>query len=319
MTRSLQAGRVVELDSVGLFADGAAVKRVGEETFRLSSMCVDEMVLVSTDEICTAIKDAFSDTRVVLEPAGALGVAGMKKWAKANLPTGVENPPVLVCIASGANMDFDRLRFVSERADSSESLLYCRIPETAGSFNKLVNCILPRNITEFCYRISEPHGGDAHIFLSFQALQGSGPHSEGTSDRQAVIANMENVGLHVVDLEHNELAKVHGRHMVGGRAARSLCQDEILIRFEFPERPGSLRLFLERLPPKLNVSLFHYRNHGSDVGRVLVGVQVAEEERQEFWKHIDLLGYHYTVESENTMYQAFLVRQPKTPDSTQGH
>jgi threonine dehydratase len=273
------------------------------------------MVLVSTDEICTAIKDAFSDTRVLLEPAGALGMAGLKKWAKANLPPNSPDPPVLVCIASGANMDFDRLRFVSERADSSESLIYCRIPETAGSFNKLASCIFPRNITEFSYRISEPYGGDAHIFLSFQALQGSSPHSMGSNDRQTVISNLEAVGLHVVDLEHNELAKVHGRHMVGGRAARSLCQNEILVRFEFPEKPGSLKLFLDRLPPKLNVSLFHYRNHGSDVGRVLVGVQVAEAERQEFWKHIDLLGYQYTVESENTMYQAFLVRNPKTIDS----
>jgi len=311
MTASLEAGRVVTLDSVGLFADGAAVKRIGDETFRLTQMVVDEMVTVSTDEICAAIQDAFFDTRIILEPAGALAVAGMKQWVKRNPrpahPASASGEqPAVVGICSGANMDFGRLRFVSERCDTSESLVHVTIPEEPGAFWRLYESVYPRNVTEFAYRIMAPAGAtppnDAQIFMSFQA------HSE--EDRQHVFAAWRKEGFGVEDLQDNELAKTHVRHLVSGRADRDLVEGEVLLRFEFPERPGSLRNFLEQLPRSCNVSLFHYRNHGADVGRVLVGLQVPAGAGNQFWAQIHKLGYHYVDETRNPVYRKLLTKEP---------
>jgi len=295
MTESLKAGEVVTLPFVGLFADGAAVRRVGDETFRLSQLVVDEMVTVSTDEICAAIKDAFVDTRVVLEPAGALAVAGLKKYAAQTKASG----KTFIGITSGANMDFDRLRFVSERADTSETLMCVQIPERPGAFLELYLNIWPRNVTEFSYRIS---GEPASIFFSFQ------PASPG--DEQAVTEKLAAAGFHPMDLGSNELAKTHMRHLVGGRAPDRLTKEEVLFSVEFPERPGSLRTFLEELPAGFNVSLFHYRSHGADVARVLVALQVPAQERPKLREYLEYLGsngYLWTEETGNEVYQQFLL------------
>lgn len=295
MTRSLEAGRVVELDAVGLFADGAAVRVVGDETFRLCQMVVDEMITVSTDEICAAIKDAFIDTRVVLEPAGALAVAGAKAYAKKYALEG----KTFVCITSGANMDFDRLRFVSERADTSESLIAVQIPERPGAFLEFYKHIYPRNVTEFSYRIS---GEPACIFMSFQAAS--------AEDKDRVMEGLGKAGFEPEDLGLNELAKTHGRHLIGGRAPAKLTEDEVLLRFEFPERPGSLLRFLEQLPADFNVSLFHYRSHGADVARVLVGLQVESKRRpklREYLDYLDTQGFAWREETQNIVYGHFLL------------
>jgi len=295
MKASLDAGHVVELPSVGLFADGAAVRKVGDETFRLCDMVLDEVVTVSTDEICAAIKASFIDTRVVLEPAGALGVAGMVKYAEAKGLTG----KTLVAIASGANMDFDRLRFVSERADTSETLISVEIPERAGSFIELYRHIYPRNVTEFSYRIC---GSAASIFMSFQAAS--------PEDKEEVLAGLSRAGFSPMDLGDNELAKTHGRHLVGGRAPARLTEEEVLFRFEFPERPGSLLRFLEALPSAFNVSLFHYRSHGADVGRVLAAMQVPAKDRAKLREYLEYLtskGYSWREETENEVYGHFLL------------
>jgi len=297
MTESLRAGELVELPMVGTFADGAAVKKVGDETFRLCQIVVDEMITVSTDEICAAIKDSFVDTRVVLEPAGALAVAGMTKYA---LET-ESKEKTFVAIASGANMDFDRLRFVSERADTSESLISVTIPERPGSFLQLYESIYPRNVTEFSYRLGGA-ASKANIFMSFQA--------SSADDRQGVIRTLEREGFEPHDLGDNELAKVHGRHLVGGRAPAEITGEEVLIRFEFPERPGSLKRFLEALPEKINISLFHYRNHGADVGRVLVGMLAPIDQRSELKAYLTKLsskGFTWREETTNDVYQEFLL------------
>jgi len=299
MTDSLARKQIVQLESVGLFADGAAVKKVGDETFRLCQMVVDEMITVSTDEICAAIKDAFVDTRVVLEPAGALGIAGMKQYAERFASSDLQKTYVVV--SSGANMDFDRLRFVSERADTSETILAVRIPESPGSFIKFYQIIAPRNVTEFSYRIS---GDPALIFMSFQAAS--------EADKQHVIDSLQREGMRPSDLGGNELAKVHGRHLASGRAPAQMTEDEILLRFEFPERPGALLRFLEHLPPGFNVSLFHYRSHGADVGRVLVALQVPGRERAKLREYLDYLsktGYTWREETENEVYNEFLLEQ----------
>mmetsp|Transcript_23050 Transcript_23050/g.64884 ORF Transcript_23050/g.64884 Transcript_23050/m.64884 type:complete len:600 (+) Transcript_23050:87-1886(+) len=295
MHDSLKAGKVVELASVGLFADGAAVRKVGDETFRLCQMALDEVVTVSTDEICGAIKFGFIDTRVVLEPAGALAVAGMVKYSKEHKLTG----KTMVAISSGANMDFDRLRFVSERADTSETLIAVEIPERAGAFIELYRHIYPRNVTEFSYRIS---GDPASIFMSFQA--GS------PEDKDIVLEGLTKSGFGHKDLANNELAKTHLRHLVGGRAPAKMTEEEVLFRFEFPERPGSLLRFLEALPADFNVSLFHYRSHGADVGRVLVALQVPLKLRPKLREYLDFLtsnGYTWREETENEVYSHFLL------------
>lgn len=294
MTTSIQAGKVVTLDSVGLFADGAAVKTVGEETFRVCSELVDDMVTVETDEICHAIKLAYNDARVVLEPAGALAVAGMKKYVDQHKIVGQS----LVAITTGANMDFDRLRFVSERADSSERALAVRIPEQPGTFRALYSLIWPRNVTEFSYRYEE--GAEANIYISFQ------PVMNIEKDFEGVVNSLQENGFSCMDMTNNELARVHVRHLAGGR---SNVSNERLFRFEFPESPGALQRFLLSLDMDWNVSLFHYRNHGDDFGRVLVGVQVPEG--AQIQKFLDKLGYRYFDETENPIYQSFLLPTAK--------
>lgn len=291
MTASLQKGEVVTLPSVGLFADGAAVKTIGKETFRVCSKLVDEMITVDTDQICNAIKLAYNDARVVLEPAGALGVAGMKKYIEQN-NISEQN---FVAITSGANMDFDRLRFVSERADGSERTLAVKIPEKPGSFRKLYSLVWPRNVTEFSYRFESE--SDAHILLSFQPLLNV------ENDFEEVMKELKNNSFECMDLSQNELAKVHVRHLAGGR---SVVPHERLFRFDFPESPGALQRFLLSLDITWNVSLFHYRNHGDDFGRVLVGIQVPEKCDGSLLKFLEKLGYSYKEETNNPAYKKFL-------------
>jgi len=291
MTTSIREGKLVSLDKVGLFADGAAVKTVGDETFRVCNALVDEMVTVDTDEICNAIKLSYNDARVVLEPAGALAVAGLKKYVNQHEIAG----QTMVAITSGANMDFDRLRFVSERADGSERTLACTIPESPGTFRALYSLIWPRNVTEFSYRFESE--GEAHIFISFQ------PVNSIENDFEGVMHALKDNGFDCYDLTHNELAKVHVRHLAGGRSG---VPHERLFRFEFPESPGALQRFLLSLDIDLNVSLFHYRNHGDDFGRVLVGIQVPEQARSTLQNFLDNLGYRYVEETENAVYQTFL-------------
>lgn len=290
MTTSIANGYLTTLDKVGLFADGAAVRKVGDETFRVCNTLVDEMLTVETDEICGAIKLAYNDARVVLEPAGALAVAGMKKYVTENKLTG----KTIVCITSGANMDFDRLRFVSERADGSERTLAVTIPESPGSFRALYNLIWPRNVTEFSYRFESE--GDAHILISFQ------PVLNIENDFDGIMHNLKENGFTCIDLSNDELAKVHVRHMAGGR---SRVANERLFRFEFPESPGALQRFLLSLDMNWNVSLFHYRNHGDDFGRVLVGIQVPGD-CDRLNSFLNNLGYRYTEETDSPVYQTFL-------------
>jgi threonine dehydratase len=291
MTASIKEGKVVTLPSVGLFADGAAVRTVGTETFRVCSTLVDEMIVVSTDEICSAIKLTYNDARVILEPAGALGVAGMKKYVETNDITG----QTLVAITSGANMDFDRLRFVSERADGSERTLAVTIPEEPGSFRTLYKLIWPRNVTEFSYRYES--AGAAHIYISFQ------PVMNIKNDFDGVMNSLNENGFICLDLSGNELAKTHVRHLAGGR---SEVPNERLFRFEFPESPGALQRFLMALDMDWNVSLFHYRNHGDDFGRVLVGIQVPEKCDKNLKAFLSTLGYRYTEETDNPVYPLFM-------------
>ena len=294
MTRSLKAGRRIKLEHVGLFADGVAVKEVGRETFRLCRELVDEMVLVDTDEMCAAIKDVFEDTRVVLEPAGALAVAGAKAWVERRGTRG----KTLVAVASGANTNFDRLRFIAEEAELGEhreALLAVTIPERPGSFRKFCNTLGGNNITEFNYRIADSR--EAHIFVGVEV--------NGRAQTERIVRNLRRHGLTTLDLSDNEMAKLHLRHMVGGRAP--FAEDELLYRFEFPERPGALMGFLSRMRSDWNISLFHYRNHGADYGRVLVGMQVPKTEMRQFRAFLRELGYPYADETRNPAYQLFLV------------
>jgi len=304
MTESLRSGEVTPLDSVGLFADGASVRVVGSETFRLCEELVDEMITVSTDEICAAIKTAFNDTRSVLEPAGALGIAGMEKYIEAKRngnPNHANDSDTYVAITSGANMDFDRLRFVSERADATETFISVLIPERPGSFQELYSKIYPRNVTSFSYRFKDDT--DAYIFMSFQ--------SKLNEDTSIILNDLDQSGYVVTDLSDNEMAKVHGRYLCGGRTSESntdATTNELLYRFEFPERPGALKLFLDTLSRSCgwNVSLFHYRYHGADIGRVLVGVQVKEEQMKDWELFLKDLGYSYHEENSNRVYRQFL-------------
>ncbi|WP_301297583.1 threonine ammonia-lyase, biosynthetic [Herbaspirillum rubrisubalbicans] len=298
MARSLKAGRRVALSDVGLFSDGTAVKLVGEETFRIAKELVDEVIIVDTDAVCTAIKDIFQDTRSIVEPAGALAVAGAKAYverAKASKkPIKGES---LITIACGANMNFDRLRFVAEMADAGEAreaVFAVTIPEERGSFRRFCETVGPRNVTEFNYRISDAKA--AHVFVGIQV---------SAADEAGKIArNFEKAGFGVLDLTHDELAKVHIRHLVGGKS--ELAGDELLYRFEFPERPGALMKFLSSMNPGWNISLFHYRNQGGDVGRILIGLQVPKKEMKELRAFLAQLGYRHWDETKNPLYKLFL-------------
>ncbi len=293
MHHSLKAGRRIRLDQVGIFADGVAVKQVGEHTFDLVRRFVDEIMLVDTDEICAAIKDIFEDNRTIVEPAGALAVAAMKRFVARERAHG----KVLVCINSGANMNFDRLRHVAERTEMGEkreALFAVTIPERPGSFLEFCRALEGRIITEFNYRLSSRT--EAHIFV------GIGIH--GPEEVRAIQAKLEARGYPTIDLMDNELAKLHIRHMVGGRS--SLVHDEVLFRFEFPERPGALLDFLNQSAGRWNISLFHYRNHGAAFGRVLAGLEVPPPERPELARFLDRLGYAYVDETDNPAYQRFL-------------
>jgi threonine dehydratase len=293
MTESLKLGKRVILEQVGLFADGAAVKQVGEHTFELCKKYVDEMIVVDNDAICAAIKDVFEDTRSILEPAGALSVAGLKAYVERENIHG----KTLVAIASGANMNFDRLRFVAERAELGEhreAILAVTIPEQAGAFKAFCSLLGDRNITEFNYRFSDPTA--AHIFVGL-AISNAGETGK-------LIADLAAQGLNAIDLTDNEMAKLHLRHLVGGRAPQ--VKNELIYRFEFPEKPGALMKFLESMGHDWNISLFHYRNHGADFGRVLVGIQVPPNEQTEFLAFLQNLGYPHWDETENPAYKLFL-------------
>jgi len=301
MARSLKARRRVVLDRVGLFADGVAVRQVGELTFRLCRELLDGMILVDTDRICAAIKDVFEDTRTILEPAGALAIAGAKAYVER---TGVRGKR-LVAVASGANTNFDRLRFVAERAEVGEhreAILAVTIPERPGSFKKFCARLGARNVTEFNYRIADSK--EAHVFVGVEV------HNRDETARIVKILARE--GLKTLDLSDDEMAKLHVRHMVGGHAPAGIrkgargAPDELLYRFEFPERPGALMRFLSNMRTDWNISLFHYRNQGSDYGRVLVGMQVPRGEMREFQRFLTALGYPYVDESNNPAYRLFL-------------
>ncbi len=294
MTAAFAAGAPVTLDQVGLFADGVAVRRVGDETFRLCRTLLDGIVTVTTDEICAAIKDIFDDTRAIAEPAGALALAGLRRHVeRRGAPAGP-----LIAINSGANINFDRLRHVAERAElgeRGEALLAVTIPEAPGSYRAFIALLGGRSITEFNYRYAM--GDLAHIFVGVKLRHGD-------QEKQQIIEILRQRGHAVTDMTDNELAKLHVRYMVGGRVAQ--LQDEVLYRFQFPERPGALLKFLEGLQADWNISLFHYRNHGADYGRVLAGIQVPKESHSLFFSFLDSLGYPYWDETANPAYRLFL-------------
>jgi threonine dehydratase len=298
MIQSVHAKKRLTLTDVGLFSDGTAVKLVGEETFRVSRALVDDYMTVDTDAVCAAIKDIFVDTRSIVEPAGALAVAAIKQYVAQHKTQG-ETYAAILC---GANMNFDRLRFVAERADvgeEKEALFAVTIPEERGSFKRFLELIGslpggPRNVTEFNYRMSD--SDKAHVFL------GLSTHGKGESAK--ITANFNKHRFQSIDLSHDELAKEHIRHMVGGHSA--LSQDERLLRFEFPERPGALLKFLSLMRPGWNISLFHYRNQGADYGRILVGLQVPPKDDKAFAKFLETLGYPYAEETHNPVYRLFL-------------
>ncbi|HJV71286.1 threonine ammonia-lyase, biosynthetic, partial [Ideonella sp.] len=281
----------------GLFADGTAVKLVGEETFRLARELVDDYVLVDTDAVCAAMKDVFQDTRSIVEPSGALGVAGLKQYVETHKPKG----KTFVAVTSGANMNFDRLRFVSERAEfgeQREALFAVTIPEERGSFKRFCELIgtptHPRSVTEFNYRISDARV--AHVFVGISIAR--------RDEADKIERNFIRHGFATVNLTDDELAKEHVRHMVGGRS--ELAQDERLYRFEFPERPGALMRFLAAMHPSWNISLFHYRNQGADYGRILVGIQVPKADKKAFKDFLDTLAYPCVDETDNPVYRLFL-------------
>lgn len=295
MKQSLAVGERVRLHQVGMFADGVAVKEVGEETFRLCQTLVDEVLLVNTDAICAAIKDVFEDTRSILEPSGALAIAGLKTYVQRE---DLHNQ-TLVAIASGANVNFDRLRHVAERAElgeQREAIIAVTIPERAGSFRTFCSLLGNRNITEFNYRYADVQR--AHVFVGIQ--------TQSAEDAPYLIATLEQSGLKAVNLSDNEMAKLHVRHLVGGRVPAQNGVPELLYRFEFPERAGALMHFLNQMSTRWNISLFHYRNHGADYGRVLVGMQVPPEDLGEWQQFLMQLGYRYFDESDNPAYALFL-------------
>jgi threonine dehydratase len=293
MYRSLKAGRRVKLDRVGLFADGVAVKQVGRETFRLCRRYLDEVVRVDTDDICAAIKDVFEDTRAVLEPAGALAVAGAKAYVERHRLQGA----TLVAVACGANLNFDRLRFIAERAEVGEhreGLFAVTIPEGPGSLRKFCALVGNRNVTEFNYRIADAKA--AHIFVGVQMA--------GRAESRRIAAHFNRHGFKALDLTGDDMAKSHIRHMVGGRSA--LAQNELVFHFEFPERPGALMKFLNSMSRSWNISLFHYRNLGADYGRIFIGLQVPPAEMKTFRRFLKTLGYRYSEETGSAAYKLFL-------------
>ena len=305
MMQSVQQGQRVALHDVGLFSDGTAVKQVGQETFRIARDLVDDYVTVDTDAVCAAIKDVFVDTRSIVEPAGALAVAAIKQYVAQHKTRG-ETYAAILC---GANMNFDRLRFVAERAEvgeEREALFAVTIPEERGSFKRFCELIgnlpafggskSPRNVTEFNYRISDVKV--AHVFV--------GLTTSGKGESAKIAAHFTKHGFKALDLTHDELAKEHLRHMVGGPSA--LAHDERLLRFVFPERPGALMKFLSSMRPNWNISLFHYRNQGADYGRILVGLQVPRSDQSAFNKFLSTLGYPHVDETDNPAYQLFLQR-----------
>jgi threonine dehydratase len=311
MRRSIEAGERIELADVGLFSDGTAVKRVGEETFRLARQWIDDFVVVDTDAVCAAIKDIFVDTRSIVEPAGALAVAAIKQYVAEHKTRG----QTYAAILCGANMNFDRLRFVAERAEvgeEREALLAVTIPEERGSFRRFLELIGslpggPRNVTEFNYRIQDPQR--AHVFVGLTT------HAPGEGAK--IAQRFSRHGFPTLDLSHDDLAQEHIRHMVGGQSP--LAHDERLLRFVFPERPGALLKFLSLMRPGWNISLFHYRNQGADYGRILVGLQVPPEDDADFSEFLQTLGYPWVEETHNPLYGMFLRSpNPATPDAKNG-
>ena len=293
MLQSVKAGKRIQLQDVGLFSDGTAVKLVGKETFRLARALVDDYVRVSTDEVCAAIKDVFQDTRSVLEPAGALGVAAIKQYVHQHKLKG----QTFATITCGANMNFDRLRFVAERAEfgeQREALFAVTIPEERGSFKRFCELIGPRSVTEFNYRISD--ADQAHVFVGLSIAR--------RDEAERIERHFVRQGFATVNLTDDELAKEHVRHMVGGRS--ELAQQERLFRFIFPERPGALMRFLAAMHPGWNISLFHYRNQGADYGRILVGIQAPRGDEAAFQRFLQTLAYPFTEETDNPVYRLFL-------------
>ncbi len=294
MSAAFRAGQPVALDHVGIFADGVAVRQVGQETFRICRQTVDEIILVTTDELCAATQDIFEDTRTLVEPAGALAVAGAKRYAVRHQSTA----QTYVTINCGANVNFNRLRHIAERAafgEQREALMAVLIDERPGSFLDFCSVIGERNVTEFNYRYGDPKV--ARVFVGLEL--------GGSAEEHALVADhLGAAGYKVVDMSDNELAKLHVRHMVGGQAP--FIDNERLYRFEFPERPGALLKFLHAVGHRWNISLFHYRNHGSDYGRVLAGIQVPPQDATEFSRHLDELGYWYREETDNPAYRMFL-------------
>jgi threonine dehydratase len=294
MSLSMQVGERVNLPEVGLFSDGTAVKLVGEETFRLCREHLDEIILVDTDAVCAAIKDVFLDTRSVLEPAGALAVAGLKKYVERE---GVQGLP-MVAVTSGANMNFDRLRFVADRAEvgeAREAVFAVTVPEERGSFRRFCSVIGQRSVTEFNYRIADAR--TAHIFVSMQISR--------RGDAAEIMTALQEQGFSVGDLSNNEVSKQHIRYMVGGRSP--LAAGERLFRFEFPERPGALMKFLSEMAPHWNISLFHYRNQGTEFSSALVGIQAPLADSAALDAFLRQLGYAHTEETANEAYRQFLI------------
>jgi len=299
MVQSLAAGKRVVLKDVGLFADGAAVKNVGEETFRICQEVVDDVIQVTTDEVCAAIKDVFEDTRSIVEPAGALAVAGLKKYVSANPSANTSRN--LIAIASGANMNFDRLRFVAERAalgEKKEALISVSIPEKPGAFSELIKTVLPHAVTEFSYRYATDAIANVLVGISLTS-----PASQREAELASLLARISSSGMHPTDLSGDELAKSHIRYLVGGRSA---VPDERLYMFNFPERPGALEKFLTTLRPKYSISLFQYRNAGSDIGKVLTGILCPDGEVGDLEKFLGRIGYPWEDCTNSKVFETFL-------------
>ena len=293
MFQSLQVGHRVRLPQVGLFADGVAVREVGEETFALCQRHVDEVIRVGTDDTCAAIKDVFEDTRSILEPAGALAIAATKAYVEREQI----QDQTLIAVACGANMNFDRLRFVAERAELGErreAIFAVAIPEKPGSLRRFCESLGSRNLTEFNYRIADQQ--EAHIFVGVQI--------QNRHDAAQLLQTFESRGFETLDLTDDELTKLHLRHMVGGKSP--LAQNELLYRFEFPERPGALIRFVSSMSQNWNISLFHYRNNGADYGRIVVGIQVPPPEMDDWQVFLEALNYRYWDENQNPAYKLFL-------------
>lgn len=294
LAAAMAAGKRVELEKVGIFVDGVAVKKVGAEPFRIARKCVDAVITVTTDEVCAAIKDIFDDTRAIAEPAGALALAGLKKYVRqVNTPN-----MTLVSIISGANINFDRLRHISERTElgeKREAIFAVTIPEKPGSFRHFCKAIGKRSISEFNYRYADDSA--AHVFVGIKLDQGE-------DEKEKCLQELRLKGYAVLDMTDNEMAKLHLRHMVGGRNDK--VKNEKVFRFQFPERPGALLQFLSHMGLSWNITMFHYRNHGADYGRVLVGMQLPENEEDQFHLFLKELGYSYYDETDNPAYKLFL-------------